>query len=349
MKLIRSFAGAVLAAAGLAIVPLAEAQGTTLHIESIIPAKHPISLSMEIFKAEAARLSGGSLEVEGSGGSSSSLKEMIDAVHVGKIFATWTGVGNLSRLVPEIAALSLPFVFDNYDEARRAIAGPVGRLIASKLEAKGFIVLSWMQLGEFQVTNSKRPIKTLDDFKGLSIRVLPDATHLATFQALGARAVSMDLKDVDAALRQGDVDGEEQDYSTTYENKYYESQKYITDTHHFFDFNVLVANKRAFASLDPMQQKAIREAATIAALQQRKISDEQQATALARLQENGMQFDPLSPETRIELRQATARVADDVKKWVGANIVNEILAGHGAPATSKGATAKAPVDKGNFH
>jgi tripartite ATP-independent transporter DctP family solute receptor len=309
---------------------------------------------MQIFKNEVARLSEGSIEVEVLGGSPRSHKELIDGVHVGSIFAMWAGVSYFSRLVPEIAALNLPFVFDNYDEAMRAVNGPVGRLIATKLEAKGFIVLAWMELGEFNVTNSKRPLKTLDDFKGVSLRVLPNPTHLATFQALGARPVAMDLKDVDAALRQGDVDGEEQDNDTTYSNKYYESQKYLSDTRHFLDFHVLIANKRAFASLDPKQQKAVREAATIAAVQQRKISTEVEATALARLQGVGMEFDPLPAETRVALRRATASVVEDVKKWVGADIVNKVLAANRVPARVKEpagrripAAVRVPVDNGS--
>jgi TRAP-type C4-dicarboxylate transport system substrate-binding protein len=163
--------------------------------------------------------------------------------------------------------------------------------------------------------------------------VLPNATHLATFQALGARPVAMDFKDADAALRQGDVDGGEMDYSVAYANKYYESQKYLSDTGHFLDFQVFVANKSAFASLNPMQQKAVREATTIAAFQERKILAEQEATALARLQELGAQFDPLPPKTRAALRRATASVVDDVRRWVGADVVNEVLAANKAPAT----------------
>jgi tripartite ATP-independent transporter DctP family solute receptor len=292
---------------------------------------------MEVFKAEVARRSGGSIEVEVSAGVPGSLKEMIDAVHVGSVFATWTGIGNFSRLVPEIAAVSLPFVFENYDEARRAVVGrPVASLIATKLNAKGFYVLAWMDLGVLHVSNSKRPLKTLDDFKGLSIRVLPNAAHLATFQALGAHPVAMDLKDVGPAMQQGDVDGEEQDYSTTYNNKYYESQKYLSNTAHFLDFHVLVANKKAFASLDPMQQKAVREAAAIAAVQQHKMATEDEVTALARLQEKGVQFDPLPAETRAALRRATATVIDDVTKWVGADIVKSVLAANRLSVSDKG-------------
>jgi tripartite ATP-independent transporter DctP family solute receptor len=327
MELVHFFAGAVLVAATvLVIAPPAHAEPTILRIESNLPINHASSRAMEVFKAEVARRSGGSIQIEVSAGAPGNLKEMIDAVHVGNVFATWTGIGNFSRLVPEIAAVSLPFVYDNYDEARRAVVGPIGSLITTKLDAKGFHVLAWLDQGVLHVSNSKRPLRTLDDFKGLSIRVLPNATHLTTFQAVGARPVAMDLKDVGPAMQQGDVDGEEQDYSTTYNNMYYESQKYLSNTAHFLDFHVLVANRKAFADLDPMQQKAVREAAAIAAVQQHKMTMEDEMTALARLQEKGVQFDPLPPETRAALRRATSIVIDDVRKWVGADIVNSMLA-----------------------
>jgi TRAP-type transport system periplasmic protein len=325
MKPIRFFASAALATAVLAISPRAEAQTTTLQIESAIPAAHATSKSMQMFKEEVARLSEGSMEVEVTAGSKRPLRELIDGVHVGHIFATWMSVGIFSSQVPEIAAVSLPFVFENYDQAKRAIAGPVGTLITTKLEAKGFVVLAWMDLGTLQVSNSKRPLKTLDDFKGLRIRVLPNATHLATFKAIGARPVVMEFTDVAAALRQGDIDGQELDYSTIYAGRYYESQKYLSDTGHFLDFHVLVTDKRTLASLDSMQQKVIREAAAVAAGRQHEISTADQATALAWLKEK-MQFDPLPSRTRVALRRVTASVADDVAHWVGADVVNKVLA-----------------------
>jgi tripartite ATP-independent transporter DctP family solute receptor len=328
----------------LAVAGAAQAQKTVLRIESSMPAAHTTSKAVEIFKAEVARLSRGTIEVEVSADAPYSIRETIDAVHTGNIFATWASVGaNFSRLAPELAAVSLPFIFENYDEARRSIASRVGTLITTKLEAKGFIVLAWMELGALQVSNSKRPLRTLDDFKDLKIRVLPNATHLATFQAIGARPVAMDLKEVGAALRQGDVDGQELDYSLMYAKGLFENQKYLSDTAHFQDFIGLVANKKAFMSLDPSQQKAVREAAAIAAAQQHKMSTEDQAAALAVLKEKGLQFDPLPPETRVALRRATAGIVDDVKKWVGADVVNEVLAANKVPAGKGARRAERPA------
>jgi TRAP-type transport system periplasmic protein len=325
MNLIGSLAGAMLIIA-LAMASPADAQIITLQIESPIPPEQPTSLSMAIFSEEVTRLSKGTIEVKLLPGSGRSIKETIDAVHVGELFGTWMSISNFSRLVPESTVVGLPFVFENHVEARRAIVdGPAGALIAAKLEAKGFIVLTWMDGGAFNVLNAKRPLKTLDDFKGLKIRVMPNAVHLATFQALGVHTLAMDLKDVDAALRQGDVDGAEQEYAIMYASRYFESQKYLSDTAHFLDFYILFANKKAIANLSPSQQTAIRQAAATMSLRERKMSAEAQATALARLQEAGMQFDPLSPETRMALRRATSGVIEGVSKGIGADVVNKVL------------------------
>jgi TRAP-type transport system periplasmic protein len=342
MRRMESFAGAAWIAAVAAFAAPARAQVVTLRIESNLPAAMAASISMHIFKDEATRLSEGAIEVEVVAGSPHGPKEIVEAVRAGSIFATWVGVGYFSRLVPEVAALSLPFVSNKHDGARRAVSGPVGSLIARKLDAKGFTVLAWMDQGEFHVINSKRPLKTLDDFRGLSIGVLPNATHVAAFQALGARPVAMDFKDVAAALQQHDIDGTELNYSIAYASRFYESQKYLSDTRHFQDFNLLVANKAAFESLDPMHQDAVREAASIAATHQNQISAEYETTAFRRLQDAGMQFDPLPPDTRAALRRATARVVDEVRKWVGADLVNKVIA---ASRPLAGARAAVP-DRG---
>ena len=106
-------------------------------------------------------------------------------MRAGTLLMTWVGVAYLSRIVPELEAVSLPFVFPNREVAFKVMDGEVGVLLDKKLAEKNFISLGWMDLGPRQFTNSKRPIKTIDDFKGLKVRLQPNETHLATFRALG--------------------------------------------------------------------------------------------------------------------------------------------------------------------
>lgn len=328
MKFRCSIAGAALSATVLAFVVAAQAEPVALRLSSPFQAKHASSRGMEIFKAEAARLSGGSIEVElvpntpGAAGT----REYLDEVRTQNVFGIWIGSAHLSRLVPEIGALGLPYVFDNYDQVARALKGPAGAAIDAKLAAKGFTSLGWMMYGAHHVTNSKRPLRTLEDFKDLKIRVQPNETHLAIFRALGANPVAMDLKDLFPALRQGDIDAHENSYWLIDNDLYSPGQKYLSDSAHLLDLISFVVNRKAFMSLQPAQQKALREAAAIAVAQQWKMVDAEEAEALVKLKEKGVQFDPLSPETRAALRRATSAVVEDARKRMGDEIIHNVLA-----------------------
>lgn len=327
MKTVRFLAGAATAAILLASLQPAAAQQTILRIAGNFAAEHTSSKAMETFKTELATRSGGSVSADLFPGMQlGGAKENIDAVRAGTIFATWVGVAFVSRLVPEVEAVSLPFVFEGREEAMRVIDGPVGDLIEAKLAAKGFTALGWMELGSRHVTNSKRPLKTPGDLKGLKIRMQPNETHLATFRALGANPVAMDIKELYSALQQGVVDGQENPYPVIHANRYFEVQKYLSNTGHFFDFIILIANKRILEGMDADKKKAVREAAQAAVAQQRRMAAEAEAATLAELKAKGMQLDTLAPETRAALRKASAGVIEDVKKRVGAELVDKVMA-----------------------
>lgn len=322
----KPFLGGVVLAA-LLIVPGAQAQQTTLRIAGNFAAEHSSSKAMEIFKTQLASKSNGALAADLFPGMQlGGAKENIDAVRAGTIFGSWVGVAFVSRLVPEVEAVSLPFLFDNRTQAMAAIDGPVGKVIEQKLAAKGFATLGWMELGSRNVTNSKRPLKTIEDFKGLKIRMQPNETHLATFRAIGANPVPLDIKELYSALQQGVVDGQENPHSIINANRYSEVQKYLSDTGHFFDFIILMVNKRAFDALPADQKNIVADAAKAAVAEQRKMAAESDAAALIDLKSKGMQFDAISPETRAQLRKASAGVIEDVKKRVGGDLVDQMNA-----------------------
>jgi len=330
-RLIAFAAAAASLAASLAASPSADAQGTTLRIAGNFATEHTSSKAMETFKAEVARRTNGALAVDLFPGMQlGGAQENVQAVRAGTIFATWIGVAFVSRLVPEVEAVSLPFVFEGRERAMRTIDGPVGTLIEEKLGAKGFTSLGWMELGARHATNSKRPLKTLDDFKGLKLRMQPNQTHLATFRALGANPVAMDVKELYSALQQGVVDGQENPYPIIHANRYFEVQKYLSDTGHFFDFIILIANKPMLEGLPAEQKTAVREAAKVAVAEQRKMAADAEAATLADLKAKGMQLDLLPAQTRDALRKASAGVIDEVRKRIGAEVVDKVLAEAGA-------------------
>jgi TRAP-type transport system periplasmic protein len=323
--LLKISASAMIAA--MSLTSSARAEPRILRIGSPFAPQHSSSKAVEIFKTELVRRTQGAIDVEFSpamqlGGA----RDLVGELRADTVFAVTLPIPYLSRLVPETEALSLPFIFKNADHAHHAVDGAVGKLVEAKLAAKGFVPLCWMALGARHVTNSKRPLKTLDDFKGLKIRVQPSETHMATFRAIGANPVAMDIKDVYTALKQGDIDAEENPYEPIYSTKFWQVQKYLSDTGHVFDLILFIANKETFTSLPPEQQKAIRDAASLAAVQQWKMAAGVDEAAFAALKQSGMQFDPLPLATRVALKQATAVVFDSARKRIGAELVDQVIA-----------------------
>jgi tripartite ATP-independent transporter DctP family solute receptor len=308
-------------------LPLPALAQQKLQIAGNFASEHPSSVAVEqVFRKEVARLTGNQLAVDvfpamQLGGA----KENVDAVRSGTLAITWVGAAFLSRIVPELEAVSLPFVFNNRDAAFRVIDGPVGAAIDKKLQDKGFLSLGWMELGMRHVTNSKTPIRTMADLKGLKIRLQPNETHLATFRALGANPVAMDVKELYSALEQRVVDGQENPYTVIGASRYSEVQKQLSNSGHFFDFIAVVASKKAFEQLKPEHQKAVREAMTATIAFQRKLAAEEEGKRLAELK-GKMTYTEVTPAAREEMRKATLQVVEDVKKRAGADLVNQVLA-----------------------
>ena len=298
-----------------------------LQIAGNFATSHPSSVAVDkVFKAEIARLTNNKLQVDvfpamQLGGA----KENVDGVRAGTLGMTWVGASFMSRIAPEIEAVSLPFVFKNREAAYRVIDGPVGKAIDQKLLEKGFVVLGWMELGMRNITNSKGPIKTVDDLKGMKIRMQPNETHLASFRALGANPVAMDVKELYSALEQKVVDGQENPYTVIDANRYAEVQKHLSNSSHFFDFIVVVASKRVFDKMSPANQKAVREAMAKTVAYQRGLAAENELKALNNLKTK-MTYTEIPPETFAQMRKMTAPVVESVKKRAGADLVNQVIA-----------------------
>lgn len=315
-----------LAAGAVALAFPAFAQ-QKLQIAGNFATEHSSSVAVEqVFKKELARLTSNQLQVDvfpamQLGGA----KENVDAVRSGTLAITWVGAAFLSRIAPELEAVSLPFLFRDRETAFRVIDGPVGDAIDKKLHEKGFVALGWMELGMRHLTNSKGPIRSMADLKGLKIRLQPNETHLATFRALGANPVAMDVKELYSALEQRVVDGQENPYTVISANRYNEVQKNLSNTAHFFDLIPVVASKKVFDAMKPEHQKAVREAMAAAVAHQRKLAAEQDARHLAELKAK-MTYTEIPQAALDEMRRASAPVIEGVKKRAGAALVDQVLA-----------------------
>jgi TRAP-type transport system periplasmic protein len=174
--------------------------------------------------------------------------------------AVLTG-GVVSSVVPELSVFDIPFLFRDEAHAKAVMQGPIGSKIAAKFADKGLVLLALGKQGFRHMTNSKHPIRSPADVKGLTIRVIPNETYKMAFQALGAKVVPMDFPLVYSALKDGRLDGEENPLTTISSSRFNEVQKYLTLTGHFFAPMAFVANREMFEQLSPTGKEAMIAAA----------------------------------------------------------------------------------------
>ena len=174
--------------------------------------------------------------------------------------AVLTG-GVVSAVVPELSVFDIPFLFRDEAHAKAVMQGPIGAQIAAKFADKGLVLLALGKQGFRHMTNSKRPIRTPADIKGLTIRVIPNETYKMAFKALGANVIPMDFPLVYGALKDGRLDGEENPLTTISTSRFFEVQKYLTMSGHFFAPVAFVANRAMFEQLDPSEQELMMAAA----------------------------------------------------------------------------------------
>ncbi|ARC88030.1 TRAP transporter substrate-binding protein [Rhodovulum sp. MB263] len=311
---------------GLSLLAGAASAQTVLRVAGNFPEEHSATGAMNVFKEEVERLSGGDLVVQNFpamqlGGA----QENVDQVRSGAIFAVFTSIAYFTRSVPELEAVSLPFLFDSREKAFEVMDGPVGQLMDEALLEQGFVNLGYGELGFRHVTNSARPLKTLEDFQGLKIRLQPNEVHLETFRALGANPQSLDISELYSALQQKVLDGEENPYNIIYTRRFFEVQKYLSDTGHFFDFINVVANRNAFEALSPENQQAVRTAMRSAIEWQRAEAARVDLEFRDKLVAEGMQFDEIPSEERARLRAATAAIAESLKERVDPEVIDLVL------------------------
>ncbi|RYH07130.1 TRAP transporter substrate-binding protein [Tropicimonas sp. IMCC6043] len=292
----------------------AAAQAETIRVAGNFATDHSSSVAMEIFAEKLVELSGGEFEVNlfparQLGGAA----ENVQAVKLGAVEIIWVGTAYLTRTVPELEIVGLPFQFESREDAFKVVDGPVGDALDEKLAAEDIKSLGYMELGFRQLTNSVRPIEKIGDIEGLKIRLQPNETHLATFRALGANPLAMDVNELYSALEQKVIDGQENPFSIIQVAGYPEVQEYVSNTGHFFDFISVVANKAWFDGLGAEQQGWVTEAMDTAVAEQRKLAEEQDGAALDKIIEMGMTYTEVSPEFAAALRESVAGVAAETK------------------------------------
>ena len=203
-------------------------------------------------------------------------REMLEAVQLGTQDMIITSTGPVGNFVPETRIVDIPYLFRDYDHARKVLDGAIGQDILTKFPAKGLVAISWMENGFRHITNSKRPVKTPDDVKGLKIRTMENKVHMEAFKAMGALPTPMNMNEVFTALQTGTVDGQENPIPVILANKLYTVQKYVTLDSHVYSPAILIINKGLWDKLSDADKGAFKDAAKVAlAANRKKVNDDE--------------------------------------------------------------------------
>lgn len=196
----------------------------------------------------------------------------ITATRNGTIDMLVSGSNNFTGLVPLAGMFDIPFLFKDTEHAYRVLDGEVGQEILDKLDAVGLKGLAFWDNGWRQISNSKGPVRTPADVKGLKIRTTGSPVHIEAFKLLGANPVPMPLAELYTALEMRAVDAQEHPLGVFVSAKLFEVQKHLSLSYHAYSALIVAVNKKKFDELPPAQQKALVESAREAGKYQRQLN-----------------------------------------------------------------------------
>lgn len=303
-------------AALAAVLPLAAAQAQdvkerTFKFALQNPKGHPLEQGAAKFSELVAAKSGGKMKVNVfPGGALGGDAANVSALQGGTIEFVMLNSGILASQVKDFEVYDFPFMFANAKEADAVVDGPFGLKLHAKLADKGIVGLAYTELGFRNITNSRRPINTVEDISGLKLRVIPNAINIDWVKALGANPTPLAFPEVYAALEQKAIDGQENPLSVILANKFAEVQKYLALTNHQYNPQSIIFSKKVWDTLSPAEQKVLQDAANEAAKYQRQVNREAAAGQLDALKKAGMQVSEFSPAEQAKLREKLKPVID---------------------------------------
>ena len=215
-------------------------------------------------------------------------REQIEAVQIGTQDLVNTSTGPVGNFVPEVKIVDIPFLFRDYDHARKVMDGPIGQDILAKFPAKGIIALGWTENGFRHMTNNKRDIVKPSDAAGLKMRTMENKVHMDGYRTFGILPTPMAFPELFGALQQGTVDGQENPIPVILASKFAQVQKHLSLTGHVYSPALLLMSPRIWTKLSDADKKIFTEAAKKAGAAQRKKVNDDENTGIAQLEKDGM-------------------------------------------------------------
>jgi tripartite ATP-independent transporter DctP family solute receptor len=316
------------AGAGVALFAVggrASAQATVMRFGHPHPTSDSWQTAALQFAEKVKAKSGGRLEIQVfPNGALGSDPQMIGAVRGGTLDITLTGNPFFTGMAPKLNVLDLPFLFDTRAHVAKVLDGAIGDGLRRELEGSNLKALATWEVGWRNLTNSRKPVSTAADIRGLKIRTTPNPAHVKAFQLLGAVPTPMAFTELFNALEQKTVDGQENPVTLILNAKFFEVQRHLSLTRHAFTSAPLVMNNTKFNALAPDLRDVLTSTAIEMAAAQRKMNEDAEGSSLDALKKAGMQAVE-TPDRGSFSRIVTEEVRKEFVGRYGSEVLDAIL------------------------
>lgn len=270
--------------------PAATQTGHTLRFGYSLPEGSSLGSGGKVFAAEIARRTGGRYMIEQHPAAAlGDEAKMLKDLQRGVLDLAFITGAQLPNLIVEVGVFNVPFVFKDADHARVMLDSPVGMCCLEKFRDKDLIGLAWGEHGMRQLTNSRRPINTPADLKGLKLGVPQSVVMMIGFEAFGADVSAVAFPVLVSALQAGQIDGQENPLATILPTKIWQVQQHLTLSNHIYDPAVILMSPEAHRALSETDQTAFAEAAKLAGFASRRHAAEVEAQGVETLRRSGVQ------------------------------------------------------------
>lgn len=310
--------------------------GTTAQAQTVIRISHGMPEVMEsgqhawavVFKENVESGSGGKLEVRILGNNAAgNERQQLERVQNGI---------NQMALVSEITqpfffkpalVFGMPFLFSSSEVAWEVLDGSFGQRYNDEFrKATGVRIVGHIESGFRSLFNSKHPVKSPDDLKGMKIRTGENAVHMAMIRALGANPTPISWTEVYTALQQKVVDGMENPPGLFYSMKFYEQQKHLTLNRHLYSIHTAMINERFFQGLAPELKRLVTSSAHLATTIGRSQAYLLERSAVEKLKKEGIQVYTSTAQEFDRFRKLGRPPAEQlVRKEIGNDWVDAAL------------------------
>lgn len=275
-----------------------------IRVGHVLAPNHPYQIGIDYFKEIVEERSEGRISVETFHSSQlGNERDMIEGLQLGTVEMAIVSTAPLAGFTTDFYVFDMPFIFDGVDNARSVVDSEVGQKMLDDLREKGILGLCYFENGFRSCTNSRGAIFTPADLSGVKIRTMENPIHMESFRVMGADPTPMAFGELYTALQQKTIDAQENPLAIVDTSKFYEVQKYLSLTEHFYAPAPLLVAEEFYDGLSLEDQKLIKECALEARDFERQTLDEMNALLLSELEGYGMEINEVDKAPFIEAVQ----------------------------------------------